>query len=187
MEPRVAFDAEVAEHTRRVNDSFDIMHHGHKQVGEFGKATAQEWETLIANIEAIDMAEELFGERLDEAKALKADSLDLNRRRLAEFVEQEKALEAGRIALAREDDAKAAERHKAREEEKAAKESLAVPPVAEAKAGAKETPKPAVTPMKTAKNTAHGQLVNYGMDSKQAVKFVNALEAGQIKCMKLEV
>ena len=183
--PRVQFDEEVAAHNRRINDSFELMHHGHKEVGAFGKPTAQEWETLIANITDIEMAEELFGDRLDEAKALKADSLDLNRARLAEFVETEKALEAGRAALKIEQDKEAAERHKAREADKAAKESQAVPPVAEAKAGAKETPKPAVTPMITAKNSVYGALRKHGMDGVDAVTLVDAIEAGEIAHLQI--
>lgn len=181
--PRVQFDEEVADHARRVNDSFELMHHGHKGVGEFGKATAQEWETIIANIEAIDMAEELFGDRLDEAKALKADSLDLNRRRLAEFVEAEAALEAGREALKDKQDAEAAERHKERE---TAKAKLVMDSV-DTGSGAKETPPPAVTPLKTAKNAVYGQLLKRGMDKDKAILFVNDIAAGEIEYLKLEV
>lgn len=185
--PRVQFDEEVANHARRVNDSFELMHHGHKQVGEFGTATVQEWETLIANIEGIDMAEELFTDRLDEAKALKAESLEMNRARFAKWKDDEAALEAGREALKIKQDEEAAERVKVREAEKAARESQEVPPVAESKAGAKEATKPAVTPETTAQNSVYRTLLEHGMPHEGAFKLVNDITSGEVDHLKLEV
>lgn len=153
-----------------------------KEVDAMRKPTEAEWKAHIALCESAVISEELQGDRCEEFAKLKADAIEMNQRRFAEFVETEKALEAGRVALKAQENAEAAKRHAEREKANAEKESAATtPPVA------KETPKPAVTPTTTAKNSVYSALLKYGMGKVDSKEFVNAVEAGKVDYLTLTV
>ena len=193
MLPRVQFDEEVAAYNKAINDLAELFQHGHIKLAEFRKPTEAEWTAHIVLCESAVISEELQGDRLEEFQKLKAEAVEMNQRRFAEFIETEKALEAGRIALKEKDDAEAAERHSEREKAKLEQEKSNeadpknLPGYSKTEPEAKETPKPAVTPESTAKNAVYGQLLKRGMDKDKAILFVNAIAAGQVEYLKLEV
>lgn len=172
---RDQYDAEVAAYNKAIADLEDLLRRGHLKLAEFRKPTLEEWKSFLTQIEDAEISEALQGDRYEEFKKLKAESIDLNARRFVEFEETEKALEAGRIALKEKEDAEAAARHAQRQAEQQAKEA----------------PKPAPTTadeaLSAAKNSVYGQLMNYGMPKDKARLFVLAVEAGQIKNLKLDL
>jgi tetratricopeptide (TPR) repeat protein len=172
---RDQYDAEVAAYNKAIADLEDLLRRGHLKLAEFRKPTLEEWKSFLTQIEDAEISEALQGDRYEEFKKLKAESIDLNARRFVEFEETEKALEAGRIALKEKEDAEAAARHAQRQAEQQAKEA----------------PKPAPTTadeaLSAAKNSVYGQLMNSGMPKDKARLFVLAVEAGQIKNLKLDL
>ena len=184
MSPRDAYDDEVLQHNQQIAKAFELMRTGHKTVGEFKAATESDWDALIEQIDALELTESNLGDRLKEAQSLQVESLEINRARRAKFVEDEAALEAGRAALKAQQDAEAAKRHAERvaAQEKSEGDTAPAKPQESAKPSDGLT---APSPAAAVKNVIYGQLLNYGMPKDQAVKFINAIEAGQIKNLKI--
>ena len=160
------------------------MQNGHHRVGEFRTATLAEWDAHLAAINAVELSESFFGDRLADARELQGTSIEMNTARRAKFIEDQAALEAGRAALKVQQDAEAAKRHAERvaSQEKAKGDAAPAQP--------KEVAKPSdglTAPSRAAsvKNVIYAHLINYGMSKERAVKFINAIEAGQIKHLKI--
>jgi len=184
MSPRDAYDDEVLQHNQQIAKAFELMHMGHKTVGEYKAATVGDWDTLIATIEALELTAELFGDRLKEAQLLQGESLEMNRARRAKFVEDEAALEAGRAALKVQQDAEAAKRHA----ERVAAQEKSEGDTAPAKPQESAKPAAGLTVTKSAaaaKNAIFVDMARYGVPSRSAVNLINAIEAGQIKHLKI--
>lgn len=175
LEPRVAFDAEVAAHAKAVAEAFELFNHGHLKVAEFGSITQEHFDKMFADFEAVELTESFFGDRLEEAQNAYATGHRLLEQRQERWVEDEKLREAGRKAVQEQEDAAAAKRHAERQAQQKDEEPKQP-----------ETPKaPAFTVEASAKNAVYGQLVNYGMPKEQAKKFVLALTAGQINHLSI--
>ena len=182
--PRTQYDAEVAAHAKAITDALELMQNGHHRVGEFRTTTLAEWDAHLAAINAVELSESFFGDRLADARELQGTAIEMNTARRAKFIEDQAALEAGRAALKVQQDAEAAKRHAARVQEKEAKDKLKVKPEP-AVAAPVSMSKMADSPMTAAKNLVYGQLVNYGMTKEQAVKLINAIQSGQIKHLQI--
>lgn len=178
---RDQYDEEVAAYNKAINDLGELLTHGHIALAEFRKPTLEDWKSFLTQIEEAEISESLQGERFEEFKKLKAESIELNARRFAEFEETEKALEAGRAALKALEDEEAAARHEARQK---AEKPAALKPDGNAPAVTEPTSSEALS---AAKNLVYGQLMNYGMPKDKARLFVLAVEAGQINHLKLDV
>lgn len=184
IEPLTAYEDEVLRHQQQIAKAFELMHMGHKTVGEFKAATEADWDALIIEIDALELTEELFGDRLKEAQAAQGESLEINRARRTKFVDDEAALEAGRKARKVEEDAEAAKRHAARVKEQEAKED----PIAKTP-GSGLIPHLAApeNPKRAAMNAIYQQLCQYGCGSSVAREFVKDVNAGKINHLQIVI
>ncbi|MBT8449085.1 MAG: hypothetical protein KJO69_05320, partial [Gammaproteobacteria bacterium] len=118
LAPRTDYDNEVQQHLAAVAAAFDLWAFGHNRVNEFGEPTEADFEAMREKMEAPELTESFFGERLKEAREAKESGLHLLGMRQKQWVEDQALKEAGRKALQAAQDKEAAERHAAREAEK---------------------------------------------------------------------
>jgi hypothetical protein len=188
LAPRVEHDKKIADKVAARNEAFELMVHGHMKAAPYGTPTEEQWKTLIAKIEAVELTEEFFGSRLDEACTSHKEALERCAALLAQCIEAEKVAEAGRIAIKEKEDAEAAARHKAREDAKV--DPAKVTPPAESpkpNVDSPVEPKPlcnqdaiAAKARQDVKLSILERFEALGADTESAVKIVKAIDAGLI-------
>ena len=186
--PRTQYDAEVAAHAKAITDALELMQNGHHRVGEFRTTTLAEWDAHLAAINAVELSESFFGDRLADARELQGTAIEMNTARRAKFIEDQAALEAGRAALKVQQDAEAAKRHAERvaaQEKAKGDASPARPQEAANPLSLREWESSMELLVKNAKNNIYGHLVAYGMPKESAIKFIDAIADGLTEHLKI--